>query len=356
MKKLVFVAVVLAATIGVSSTTQAFWPFKKTSKPEIRIENNEGNGAVSLFSASLFSKGEKSMWPALQVSKNAQNEYDAMINGAVVRSVVTTNGAVTGFTADVTLGSSKFDLIIKVDEKTKVIRRYEGGGSALSSIIANHIISFSGTLDKTAAVLTVNAITIRDFSIQEVDANYSGYITAIEGNNITIKLPESASERNLIIKTDSSTKITLDDKVITTLQDIKTGMFVVNAAGTVDTVKRPMELYPVKVVKIKTSSSGQKIAYLEAARIIGINGDIINVETRGAKKYELRLNNDASFSKWMIAGGIKQRVLSTKAELSLATGDFLWFSGVIFLKDGIATVSELVKDFTGVRRLDTKMR
>lgn len=349
MKKLVFIAVVLVAIVGISSSTaQAFWGFsKKANKAEVKNEN--------IVAASVFSgnNNEEGLEPALKVAKKnaSSSEYGVAVGGALVKTVTKIGDVVTGFTAEVTLGSFKVDLIIKADEKTKVTRRYDGKGSLLSDIAENHIISFFGDMvSTTLSSLTINAKRIQDFSIQKHDTDYSGEIVGTSTDSVWIKFPGSANENDLKIMVSSSAKIKLDGKIINNLQGVKTGMFVARTKGTVDTSKKPMIMIAKELV-IRSEATSKKTVQNEGAFVKEVkSSSSIIVETQGKKVYKLRADNNTYFSKWMLVNGVKQLVSSDFSGLDLKSGDFIWFDGVVFLDDGTANISRMVKDFTGVKR------
>lgn len=348
MKKLVFTAVVLAMTMGISSTTQAFWGFsKKANKAEVK---NDNAVASPIFSGS---KNEEGLEPALKIVKKSGSDsgYGVAVGGALVKTVVKTGDVVTGFTADVALGSFKVNLIIKADEKTEITRRYNGKGSSLSDIAENHTISFFGDMGTTTpSSLTVNAKRIQNFSIQRHDANYSGEITGTSTNSVEIKFPNSANEIDLKIMVSSDSKIKLDGKIVSNLQGVKTGMFVVETKGTVDTSEKPMKMN-VKEVVIRSKTPKQKTVESEGAFVKEVKyPNLITVETQGKKVYELRANNNTYFAKWMFVNGVKQLVASDFSGLNLKSGNFIWFDGVILLEDGSVNISRLIKDYTGVKR------
>jgi hypothetical protein len=67
---------------------------------------------------------------------------------------------------------------VVTDPSTSIIRRY-GGSSLLSEISVGDYISFNGPLDTTKATATVNAKTVKDWSIQKRHADFSGSITSV---------------------------------------------------------------------------------------------------------------------------------------------------------------------------------
>lgn len=344
MKKLVFVAVVLAMTIGISSTTQAFWDFsKKAKKAEVKNEQAENN--MSAANQSVAFKGESEK-PKVVIEKETTGSGNKTIIGGAKINAIGTDGSLV---ASVTFGTSGpiFSLTINTNADTKVYRRYQGKDekfvlSNISSIAVNDIVSVDGTLDTSVATdFKIVANSIKDYSMQAKDTNYSGVIktSSINVTDKTFKISLSGGGE-MVVSVSNSTKITINGNS-KTFDDLMDGMFVVGASGIVNTNTNKLESALINITTIKTiigRKMNQQVAVVDSVNattktmIVDVAGMKYNV-FMGQKMQgpDIKIGDQLlkrGFFKWMIVNSIKTSVqVSTLNELELVRGSKIWVTG-----------------------------
>lgn len=94
---------------------------------------------------------------------------------------------------------------IRTDGKTQIVKRFNGPAK-FSDLAVGHILNIDGSLLSGADTLNLNAVTIRDFSLENEDGTFSGRVTNVDSStgNITIVTPAGI---NLTIKFDSGATI-----------------------------------------------------------------------------------------------------------------------------------------------------
>jgi len=246
MKKLIFAAAVLAAITGVSiSKTEAAWPFQK--KAETKTERKVNDNSARAISALSVFEGE-SKDAKLSIMKEGK-ALAVVAGGATVKT--NTSGILT---VDVRFGISAVALTVTTTADTKVFRHYDGKGSTVAEISAGDIISFNGSLDTTAASLTVAASKIKNYSLQRsgASAGYGGVVSELnikegsDGKVGNFRLPlANQPSKFIIVFVNPTTKITSTSPGLK-LSDMKNGDFVVSATGIVNTQKRELRATHIK--------------------------------------------------------------------------------------------------------------
>lgn len=365
MKKLVFIAVVLAMTMGISSTTQAFWGFsKKANKAEVRKAKSVKNeNTEKITEESLSIKGES------ELSKLVINKEGVAFSLLAGGAKVLTNTAGT-LTAEVSFGTSKVSLTIKTNADTKVYRAYDGKSAlfGVAEIAVGDILSLEGILDISATSLTVTARKIKDYSAQARDANYSGVIksiTATSENSGTLVLDLTNDERDLTVIVNASTtihrfikKTQVESLAPVLFNTLAVGDIVKNATGVANT--KTMQLIAKKIIVSERDIQTKKIKDVFATVVSVDQGNSMVVKTTSNVNYTVSLKNSSTvYNKWTISSkysGVKKgsktdgvTEVSTLDGLVLTanetTKDKVWVSGDLDTKTNTVVPSLIEKEF-----------
>jgi hypothetical protein len=160
--------------------------------------------------------------------------YDSgkvLVRGAKVTSV---NG--TTVNATTTWGSAVVNWAVQTNASTQFVRR-SGGTSSASEISVGDFVSFNGNLlTTTGSPLTVQATTLKDWSIQKAHATFNGTISSVNATNQTFVLA-SEDRGNVTVQTTSATKIMLGNDISSFAGAVKVGMKV-TAGGLYDSASR----------------------------------------------------------------------------------------------------------------------
>ena len=372
MKKLIFAAAVLAAITGVSvSKTEAMWPFQK--KAETKTERKVNDNSARAISALSVFEGESKDAKIIIMKKG--ETLAVVAGGATVKT--NTSGILT---VDVRFGISAVALTVTTTADTKVFRHYDGKGSTVAEISAGDIISFNGSLDTTAASLTVAASKIKNYSLQRsgASAGYSGVVSELkieegsDGKVGNFRLPLANQLGNFItVFVNPTTKITSTSPGLK-LSDMKNGDFVVSATGIVNTQKNELRAVHIKFSTGKTTQtrlldnqyaivdSDQK-SYKADALELSTGVKTVFVKTTAGERLEVRIDEAAMTGTFnvkrkgstiTVPKGIYKRMIkeqtlvkTTLADLNLTGGDIVWVSGPNFIKDGTVNAYRLEKKF-----------
>lgn len=358
MKKLVFVAVVLAMTMGISSTTQAFWGFsKKANKAEVKNEQAENN----MSAANLLAIKGESETAKLVINKEGV-AFSLLAGGAKVIS--NTAGQLTAriLTAEVSFGSSKVNLTINTNADTKVYRAYDGKSVLFGAenIAVGDNISIEGVLNSTDASLTVTARKIKDYSAQARDSNYSGTIKSINLVANTFVLDITNDTRDLTVATTTSTVIhkfsknTGESNAPILFTALKVGDIVKSVTGVVNT--QTMQMIANKIVISERDIQTRKIKDVFATVDSVDAGNSMKVKTTAGVVYTVSLKTSgAVYNKWTISekySGVKKgsktdgvTELSTLDGLVLVATNKVWVSGDLDTKTGVVAPTLIEKEF-----------
>ncbi|MEK7069924.1 MAG: hypothetical protein AAB962_02595 [Patescibacteria group bacterium] len=338
MKKIIFVAVVLATTMGVFGTSQAFWGFsKKAKKVEVKTEQAENNSAAL---GGLAFTGESDT-AKITITKAGEG-FKSIVGGAKVISNV--SGLIT---TEISFGSSKVNLTVKTNAETKVYKAYDGRGKlfTVAEIAVGDNISLDGVLDTTTTALTITAKKIKDFSAQSRDANYSGTIKSISlpDKSFVLDIP---GDKDLTVFVDKGTT-TIIHKLVKKYQeeslmpitfvDLVVNDVVKSATGVANT--QTMQLIARKVVVTERDISQKKVKDLFATIATIDHGNSMVVETTAGMTYTVSFKAPyPKYYKWTISkkySGVKKgkktdgvtTEVGTAGELGLVIGDKVWIDG-----------------------------
>jgi hypothetical protein len=128
----------------------------------------------------LAASGPVAVGTTLETHVN--NDGTVVLRGAKVSAI---NGSVISATQ--TWGAYISTWVITTDPSTALLRRY-GATSSLAEFSVGDYIAVRGTLDTTKLVQTVQAKTIRDYSIQKENATFAGTVLSIDTNAKSILL------------------------------------------------------------------------------------------------------------------------------------------------------------------------
>jgi|GEM_PF-2976647 len=109
------------------------------------------------------------------------------------------------------------DLTVKVDAKTKVVRKYNGK-SDLTELTAGDKVQVTG---KTNEDGTVTATLVKDDSISNTLRVYAGKIESLDVTNSTFVLPQGKTK--VTVKIDTKTKLIVPDMATPTFVDLQVG-------------------------------------------------------------------------------------------------------------------------------------
>lgn len=347
MKKIIFVAVVLAMTMGISSSTQAFWGFsKKANKAEIKNEQAESNSAA--VGALIAFTGESDI-AKIAIMKTG-GEFKSIAGGAVVKS--NTAGVLE---TEITFGLSKVNLTLKTNAETKVYRAYDGKSDlfGVSNIVAGDNLSVEGVLDITTTALTITAKKIKNFSAQSKDVDYNGKITEIDAPKKTFNL-DIVGDKDLTVFVndgtiiyrlvkDSRGKIAFSDLLVDDVVKIAKG--VVGAQGT--------QLIAREIV-VTERSIGKKIDNVFAT-VVSVDGSTsMTVKTTTNVVYTVSfVNSGTSYYKWTVSKKFSGKkngtdgvsTTSTLDGLAIKAEDKVWVTGTVEITTNKVKPTSISKDF-----------
>ncbi len=151
-------------------------------------------------------------------------------NGTVlVRGAKVT--AVSGNTlnANTAWGAASLSWTVNTDNGTKFVRK-SNGASSIGEVSVGDLVSFQGNLVTTGSGLVVNAKTVKDWSVQKLNATFNGTVQSVSTSSFVLATNERG---NLTVNVVGSTSI-LKGNVAGAFADITVGASV-QAKGVWDT-------------------------------------------------------------------------------------------------------------------------
>ena len=130
--------------------------------------------------ASANSYNPSSAGVKLEVAMSENGEVS--VSGARVRSV-----SDSGFTAETLWGAGKLTWKVETDENTPITRK-NGSRITLTEVTAGDYVSFTGSIQTNMAPFTVNATSVRDWSIGDNHTVLSGTVSDIDPSTGTFTL------------------------------------------------------------------------------------------------------------------------------------------------------------------------
>jgi hypothetical protein len=209
--------------------------------------------AVGLLASAPLAHAESDAGPrsvGSTLETHINNDGSVTVRGAKVTAVVGST-----ISAQQSWGSYTVSWNVVTNPSTSIIRRY-GGTSLLSEISVGDYISFNGPLDTTKATATVNAKTVKDWSIQKRHADFSGSITSVATSTSSFVL-QTKERGALTVFTSASTTITKDGATAV-FADLQIGQKVALASGIWDTERATLVADKVQV-KTDTAALNKRI-------------------------------------------------------------------------------------------------
>ncbi|MEK7180565.1 MAG: hypothetical protein AAB706_03745 [Patescibacteria group bacterium] len=141
----------------------------------------------------------KEKMPGSGVEIQIVGNGNVLVRGAKVFSIASTT-----ITAGTTFGSTTIAWTVKTTDATRFIRGEEGRGS-LSEISIGNTISFNGNMDTGATTLTVNAKTIKNWSIVKKQTMLGGIVLDINtGQGSFSLLDEKFGTSTVVVATSTA--------------------------------------------------------------------------------------------------------------------------------------------------------
>ncbi len=166
-------------------------------------------------------------------------------NGKVlVRGIKVTGVSGSVISGTIAWGSYALPVSINGASVTKVARRF-GGTATVDEVSAGDFISVEGSLDQTQSALTINATFIKDWSIQDKSATFSGTVSSVDAASNSFVLA-SRQRGNITVAVTASTTITKGNQAAT-FADITQGATIAGTSGTWDTVSNTLTASKVRI-------------------------------------------------------------------------------------------------------------
>lgn len=179
------------------------------SKSRTLMAFASGALALSLAAPVAFADSNsllERLFGGLAQNANVRPEVSIAQNGMVlVRGAKVTSVSGSTIQAGVTFGSFTMNWTVKTSGDTEFVR-YHGGRGTISDVAVGHIISFRGKLDTTASSATVNAGTVRNWSVQKVQVSRAGEVKSVNSSNSSFVL--RVGNQDVTVATNASTTIT----------------------------------------------------------------------------------------------------------------------------------------------------
>jgi Domain of unknown function (DUF5666) len=175
------------------------------------------------------------------------NSGKVLVRGAKVTGI--SGNTVNAMTA---WGSANLNWAVVTDGSTDFVRR-SGGASAVLEIKVGDFVSFQGTLDSSqASSLSVKASVVKDWSIQKMNASFSGTVQSVNTSAMSFVLATQA-RGNITVMASTATNI-MKGETAATFADIMAGSKVA-VQGVWDTVANTFAATSVQVRAVKPAST-----------------------------------------------------------------------------------------------------
>ena len=201
-------------------------------------------GAAALIAATLLAgaafadEGARAVGSTLEI--HIGNDGKALVRGARVTGISgNTINAATSW------GSLVVNWAVVTDGNTEFIRRY-GGASQISEVSIGDYLSFMGPLDTTKTLLTVNAKTVKNWSIQKAHATFNGAVKSADSSSMSFVLT-STERGDITVHTNASTTI-MEGNVNAVFSAIAVGKRIV-ASGLFDNQTRILDAEKIMIRK-----------------------------------------------------------------------------------------------------------
>ena len=199
--------------------------------------------AVSIFAVALTASAQTTASTPQSVGSTLEvhiyNNGTALVRGAKVSGV-----SGNAISATTTFGSYSINWTVGTSSSTNIIKRY-GGATVISNIQNGDFISFSGVLNTVASQATVDATSVRDWSLQTTNSTFSGTVSSINAtaNSFVLATP---SKGNITVNIISSTQFTKDGTTVT-ISNLNVGDKILQVSGLYDNLSQTLQASTVKV-------------------------------------------------------------------------------------------------------------
>lgn len=149
--------------------------------------------------ASEVDSNDNDNYPGSKVSVSINNNGKVDIGGAKITAINNASTTITVFTG---WGTSGQTYTVNVSQASWV-RRYNYE-TTIAEVSVGDYVSFTGTVDKTAAGFVIKADKIKDHSIQKLLPEHDGIVTAKSGFSLTVTFKNS-SESTIVMTTATTT-------------------------------------------------------------------------------------------------------------------------------------------------------
>lgn len=173
------------------------------------------------------------------LESHINNDGSVLIRGAKITAI--TGGVIS---ATQSWGGYSSSWTVVTDASTELIRRY-GATSSLGEFSVGDYIAVKGTLDTTKVTQTINAKTIRDYSIQKEHATFAGTVLSVDATAKSFVLT-TPSRGNQTIVVSSSTVIKQGGND-TTFATIAAGQKITKAEGVWNNLTNSMQAEKVDI-------------------------------------------------------------------------------------------------------------
>ncbi|HYE22857.1 MAG TPA: hypothetical protein VEA92_00150 [Candidatus Paceibacterota bacterium] len=146
---------------------------------------------------------------------SASSDYDPGSVGVTLEVVMQESGKVNvkgarvrevtadGFRAETLWGSGKLTWNVQTGEGTPIARK-DGGKITLTQVTPGDYVSFTGTIQSNMAPFTVNADSVRDWSISSNHIVHSGTVQSIDPEARTLTIV-TGDGKTITVRTDEKT-------------------------------------------------------------------------------------------------------------------------------------------------------
>ena len=201
------------------------------------IASAEGDAVVATTTQSIQPTSPQAAGSTLEV--HIGNDGKVAVRGAKVTAI-----SGSSISTSATFGAMTMNWVVNTNSSTEFLRRY-GGKTTIAEIQVGDFVSFSGMLDTTQSIPTVNAVTIKDWSIQMAHTSFSGTVASIDPNVMTFVL-QNPNHANISVTVSSSTVIKRGDVTIG-FADIKVADKITKTEGWYNNLTRILKAEKVEV-------------------------------------------------------------------------------------------------------------
>jgi hypothetical protein len=184
-------------------------------------DNNNNNNDRNDIKPNIMNVAKSDLKQKIQIDESSNGNM-VWLTGAKIIEISTVTGTSTPNLIKVKIFGQ--DYRVQVSSSTNVVRQYWGKSEInLSEFSVGDIVNIYGTLD-SADYFLVHANTVRNISIQKIQAVLTGKILSIASSTSSFTMEAKKSgTTTLTVNTDSNTKI-YSAKELKAFSDLQVGM------------------------------------------------------------------------------------------------------------------------------------